>query len=124
YVYIGSSLIKTFEIPTDMQGNVWHVFDISPEGELVPYNTISRTTDESRDVLNGNSYAVSERVRVQVQDPESALEFNKQGEEAYRSGSYSEAISLYRKAIEHDANLGQAYSNLGLAYYKNGNKAE
>jgi len=122
YVYIGSSLIKTFEIPVDIQGNVWHVFDISPEGELIPYNTVTRTTDESRDVLNGTSYAVSERVRIQ--DPERALEFNSQGEAAYRAGNYNEAISLYRKAIEHDNNLGQAYSNLGLAYYKNGNKAE
>ena len=42
----------------------------------------------------------------------------------YHNNNLDSAIELYKKAIELHPEFGQAYSNLGLAYYKNGNKAE
>ncbi|ENA2289173.1 tetratricopeptide repeat protein, partial [Escherichia coli] len=35
-----------------------------------------------------------------------------------------QAIQLFQQATELDGNYGQAFSNLGLAYQKNGNIAE
>jgi Flp pilus assembly protein TadD len=53
-----------------------------------------------------------------------AKELNRQGEAAHHAGNIEHAIELYRQAVNLDQNYGQAYSNLGSAYQKNGNTAE
>lgn len=45
-VYSGSALIRTFAIPTNREGTVWHVFDYNPTTNiLMPVNTFSYSND-------------------------------------------------------------------------------
>ncbi|NLM96074.1 MAG: tetratricopeptide repeat protein [Halanaerobiaceae bacterium] len=47
-----------------------------------------------------------------------AKDTNDLAEELYRDGEIDEAIFYYELALEYDPEYAQAYSNLGLAYYK------
>ncbi|WP_438711326.1 tetratricopeptide repeat protein [Aquimarina muelleri] len=126
YVYIGSSLIKTFYIPSHVTGNIWDVFKISAEGEIITINKFYQSTITNLEhLMKSNNYqetnfeATSNRI-----DITEAKEVNKLGEKQYHNNNLEESIVLYKKSIELNPEFGQAYSNLGLAYYKNGNKAE
>lgn len=125
FVYIGSSLIKSFTVPVGVNGNVWKVFDLSPEGEIVVHNKMFKTTAPTEDILNGNNYEESHfSPAAALSDKDEAKRLNTLGETAYHAGNMDEAIDHYLAAIDLYNDFGQAYSNLGLAYYKNGNKAE
>lgn len=121
YVYVGSSLIKTIDIPEHTKGNAWHIFDLTENGELVASDAIFRTYDASSEI-GSQTYSTLET--LSRNNPGEALRLNELGETAYHEGNYTKAIILYRQAIDNNGSLGQAYSNLGLAYYKNGNMAE
>lgn len=126
YVYIGSSLINTFYIPTQVSGNIWDVFKISPEGEIITVNKFYKSSiTDPEYVMQSNNYQESsfESSIIHI-DITEAKEQNKLGEKQYHNGNLEQSIALYKKAIELQPEFGQAYSNLGLAYYKNGNKAE
>lgn len=43
------------------------------------------------------------------------------GLDYHRQGQWDEAIARYRQAIDHDADMAQAYYNQGLAYWAKGN---
>lgn len=49
---------------------------------------------------------------------ESAKEINSRGEKAYHEGKLGESVELYLSAIAKDSEFSQAYSNLGLSYWK------
>lgn len=57
-------------------------------------------------------------------DTQLARKYNREGEAVYKTGQLEQAIQLFQQATELDGNYGQAFSNLGLAYQKNGNIAE
>ncbi len=56
-------------------------------------------------------------------DTQLARKYNREGEAVYKPVS-RQAIQLFQQATELDGNYGQAFSNTGLAYQKNGNIAE
>lgn len=49
-----------------------------------------------------------------------ALDLNKKGEKLYHAKKYDESIYYYKQAIDKSPTFAQAYSNLGLAYQRNG----
>jgi tetratricopeptide (TPR) repeat protein len=55
---------------------------------------------------------------VSTTQKESAREINARGEKAYHAGKIDESVTLYRSAISADPEFAQAFSNLGLSYWK------
>ncbi|MDR2870810.1 MAG: tetratricopeptide repeat protein [Deferribacteraceae bacterium] len=128
FVYIGSSLIKSYQVPRSAPGMTWLPFYIDSYGNIVDVNAFVSnftTTDEyitSRLIaaVEGNSVAY----RPSTQNIATSTTLNADGETAYHNKDYQTAVALYLQAIELDPNNGQAYSNLGLAYQRMNNFSE
>ncbi len=56
--------------------------------------------------------------RISASAKESAKDINDRGEKAYHAGKLGESVDLYLSAIAKDPESAQAYSNLGLSYWK------
>ncbi len=56
--------------------------------------------------------------RISASAKESAKDSNDRGEQAYHAGKLGESVELYLAAIATDPESAQAYSNLGLSYWK------
>lgn len=130
FVYVGQSLVRTYYVPKEQRGNLWKVFRITASGDFQDINTLegSQAKDAAyvlgdiEPLLNeGRSVAAQAASQVAQGD---AKALNRKGEAAYHEGKLDLAIDFYRQAIELDANYGQAYSNLGLAYQKANRTAE
>lgn len=127
FVYVGQSLVKTYYVPKDKIGNVWSIFKINENGEIIDVNNIlSKTSNQVGIESDGNDedYNNQENVYVSTEDKKTALSFNKKGDMAYQNGDVNTATNYYKQAIEYNPLFGQAYSNLGLMYIKQGQKAE
>jgi hypothetical protein len=61
---------------------------------------------------------------VSVAKRDSARETNSKGEKAYHAGDVAGSVELYQAAIKADPDFAQAYSNLGLSYWKLGKYAD
>lgn len=55
---------------------------------------------------------------VAISKRESAKEINSRGEKAFHAGKVADSVTLYLSAIEADPEFAQAFSNLGLSYWK------
>lgn len=55
---------------------------------------------------------------VSVLKRETAKELNARGEKTYHAGKVNASVGLYLSAIDADPEFSQAYSNLGLSYWK------
>jgi tetratricopeptide (TPR) repeat protein len=130
FVYVGESLVRTYDVPKHEAGNLWTVFRLSGDGEFEDINTMRgvQVTDAGNVADNIDSYNTSTAPVVaanqQAGDPDRARNLNRQGEHAYHAGRLDDAIAFYQRAIDADPGYGQAYSNLGLAYQKAGRAAE
>lgn len=128
FVYVGSSLVRTYNVPVNKPGNVWAVFRLNPNGDFEDINTVSQADFRGRDVdalpevLNGVQGSLN--VSPVTANITLAKKLNRDGEAAYVRGELAQATSLFQAAIGQDSAFGQAYSNLGLAYQKQGNIAE
>ncbi|NOT20971.1 MAG: tetratricopeptide repeat protein [Sideroxydans sp.] len=139
FVYVGKTLIKTFEVPKST-GNLWTVFTVSEVGELqesglmqsVAANTGPGSYQLEEYLMATNApQLIKPEINFKTMHPSTSIKLdamaeslNKEGEMAYHSGNLDESIRLYQAAIELDGNYGQAYSNLGLAFQKAGREAE
>ncbi|OJT20336.1 hypothetical protein BO221_30340 [Archangium sp. Cb G35] len=128
FVYVGSSLVRTFTPPKGKAGNVWVVFGIGDNGEFYDINKFTDVKDRGQVgsfmqglIKGGGFQSVPE---VSVDQTRLADTLNKQGEKTYHEGKLDEAVSLYLEAIANNPEHGQAYSNLGLAYQKLNRNAE
>ncbi|WP_163411315.1 tetratricopeptide repeat protein [Flavobacterium ajazii] len=123
FVYVGQSLVKTYYIPKNKTGNVWNLFKINENGEIIDINTvISKTTQDVG--INYGDNDVEEEVYVSNEDKKRALQLNRKGDLAYQNKDVDGALEFYKQAIEYYPTFGQAYGNLGLMYIKKGYKAE
>ncbi|WP_163400373.1 tetratricopeptide repeat protein [Flavobacterium fluviatile] len=123
FVYVGQSLVKTYYMPKNKTGNVWNLFKINENGEIIDINTvISKTTQDVG--INYGDNDVEEQVYVSNEDKKRAMQLNRKGDLAYQNKDINTALEFYKQAIEYYPTFGQAYGNLGLMYIKKGYKAE
>ncbi len=129
FVYIGQSLVRTYDVPQHQAGNLWTVFRITGDGEIQDINAMRGVRVSADNVLGTIDRYNNEQMRVVAAnqsnvDPIRAKSLNAEGERAYHAGDLDQSIDLYREAIDLNPEYGQAYSNLGLAFQKAGRPAE
>ena len=134
FVYVGSSLVRSYSVPAGKRGNIWTVFKLNPNGEFEDINSVTSanfngTTLDVRDLATvimpaTDSSAPASPAMQNSGDTQLARKYNREGEAVYKTGQLEQAIQLFQQATELDGNYGQAFSNLDLAYQKNGNIAE
>lgn len=126
FVYIGNTLIKSYNVPRQKQGTVWVVFMIDESGNIVDINNFENSTswEGVRSLLTNYRYSSKPANSITENDRQNAFNINKQGENYYHAGNMDQAINYYQQALEHNPFDGQIYSNLGLAFSKNGRNAE
>ncbi|EFU9228073.1 tetratricopeptide repeat protein [Escherichia coli] len=134
FVYVGSSLVRSYSVPAGKRGNIWTVFKLNPNGEFEDINSVTSanfndTTLDVRDLATvimpaTDSSAPASPAMQNSGDTQLARKYNREGEAVYKTGQLEQTIQLFQQATELDGNYGQAFSNLGLAYQKNGNIAE
>ncbi len=134
FVYVGSSLVRSYSVPAGKRGNIWTVFKLNPNGEFEDINSVTSanfngTTLDVRDLATvimpaTDSSAPASPAMQNSGDTQLARKYNREGEAVYKTGQLEQAFQLFQQATELDGNYGQAFSNLGLAYQKNGNIAE
>ncbi|HAJ5304109.1 TPA: tetratricopeptide repeat protein [Escherichia coli] len=134
FVYVGSSLVRSYSVPAGKRGNIWTVFKLNPNGEFEDINSVTSanfngTTLDVRDLATvimpaTDSSAPASPAMQNSGDTQLARKYNREGEAVYKTGQLEQAIQLFQQATELDGNYGQAFSNLGLAYQKNSNIAE
>jgi tetratricopeptide (TPR) repeat protein len=128
FVYIGQTLIRTYDVPKSQKGNLWAVFAVTEAGEFEDFNVLKGVVSEDRLDLAEFQGVIEKTAPANLSfsaaSQTSAKELNRQGEVAYHAKSYDEAIRLYQAAIDQDGNYGQAYSNLGLVFQKAGRVSE
>jgi uncharacterized protein YfaP (DUF2135 family) len=128
FVYVGSSLVRTFTPPPGKTGNTWVVFGIGENGEFYDLNQFTDSTGS--DALGPTLQAqlgggeLKSAPNVTSDQLSLADSLNRQGETAYHAKNLDGAVSLYLEAIANNPEHSQAYSNLGLAYQKLHRNAE
>lgn len=131
FVYVGSSLVRSYTVPVGQPGNIWTVFKLNPNGEFDDINRMSGEEfimpDHDVDKLP-TILAASGNATVPVTQTTTntvlAKKYNREGEAVYKDGNLEQAIQLFQQATEFDSSYGQAFSNLGLVYQKEGKIAE
>lgn len=127
FVYIGSSLVRTFRPPPTKVGNTWIVFGIGADGEFTDVNEFADLSDRAivktrlQELLNNTFRSAPVTTAASIRTADQA---NREGEKAYHRRDHQRAVSLYLEAINGNPENGQAYSNLGLVYQKMGHRAE
>jgi uncharacterized protein YfaP (DUF2135 family) len=128
FVYVGTTLIRTYYVPKAKTGTLWTLFEIGEGGEFTDINQVSSasTPDEVGAKLAAmiNADKVEVAAAASTDDKARAKDLNKQGEDAYHRKEIDTSITLYQQAIDADPEYGQAYSNLGLSFQKAGRVAE
>lgn len=128
FVYVGSSLVRTFSPPKNKVGNTWVVFGVGETGEFYDINKFADLP--SRESVGGlmeqilGSGDFQSVPEVDTDQRTLADNLNKQGEKAYHQKNFDDSVALYLEAINNNPEHSQAYSNLGLVYQKMGKKAE
>lgn len=123
YVYVGQTLVRTYSVPRQ-PGNLWTVLRIDGEDRFEDINRISASSAAAEGIGEEIAQAPGGVDNGGAEDSEDAAQANERGETAYRAGDLSGAIAAYQQAIELDPGHALAYSNLGLAYVKQGRAAE
>jgi uncharacterized protein YfaP (DUF2135 family) len=128
FVYVGSSLVRTFTPPPGKTGNTWVVFGIGENGEFYDLNQFTDSTgsDALGPILQAQLGGGELKSAPNVTSDQLSLAdtLNRQGETAYHAKNLDGAVSLYLEAIANNPEHSQAYSNLGLAYQKLHRNAE
>lgn len=126
YVYIGNTLIKSYDVPKYKKGTVWVVFMIDESGNIIDINNFenSASWEGVRSLLSNYRYSSTPSNSITENYRQTAFDINKQGENFYHSGRIEQAVNYYQQALEYNPFDGQIYSNLGLAFSKIGRNAE
>jgi tetratricopeptide (TPR) repeat protein len=125
HVYIGTTLIKTYYVPSNKNGTVWIPFLIDENGNIVDISDFKNANSWEAVKAILKNYRPNERdIVISSGAAESSKTLNKKGEDAYHAKNLELSVEYYLQAIEQNPNFGQAYSNLGLSFQKLGREAE
>lgn len=128
-VYVGQTLIRTYNARPGAAGNTWVVFGIDENGAFHDIERYIETNGGGAAILpnlkpliRGESFASDLHITdAQIQR---AKKLNAKGEKVYHEQRLEDAMYLFQEAVNLDPQFGQAYSNLGLTYQKLGRDAE
>ncbi len=129
FIYVGESLVRTFYVPKNINGNLWTVFKMDQDGTLQDINIVSGTMNHSHEMdqrllpFIDNDLFVKPHVAEQAQINQSNA-LNIRGESAYKNKRYQEAIDFFTESINLYPYNGKAYGNLGVAFIKTNRTAE
>ncbi|MCJ7955380.1 MAG: hypothetical protein MUW57_02005 [Pseudomonas sp.] len=125
FVYKDSTLMRSYRVPQNRQGNLWVVFRLTAEGQLQDIDRVLQGNEEVESrmsdldpLLLANGKPIDEVV-AKDEGPVDAKGLNQKGEASYRKGDFGSAGIYYREAIELDPGYAQVYSNLALSDRKN-----
>ncbi|ROM25033.1 hypothetical protein BK645_18110 [Pseudomonas protegens] len=125
FVYKGPTLMRSYRVPQNRQGNFWVVFRLTANGQLQDIDRVLQGNEEVESrmsdldpLLLANGKPIDE-VLARDEGPVDAKSLNQKGEASYRKGDFGSAGIYYREAIELDPGFAQAYSNLALSNRKN-----
>lgn len=118
FVYRADSLVKTYYIPEQQEGNLWKVFSIDHNNQIRDYNELSYTGYFGTDYDNIED-------AVAVAEPAEAA-YLEQGEQAYARKEYETAVRLYIKALQQSPESEQPriVNNIALAALRMGEYAK
>lgn len=122
-VYIGQTLVRTYNVNPSKIGNLWVVFSIDEDGIIHDINKYSGINSDPHNIklLNESNFTLDTYTE---EDKAQAKKYNTKGEEEYHRGNLEQSMYLFLDAINLYSNYGQAYSNLGLVYQKLNRDAE
>ena len=98
-------------------GNVYRCLS-DYNNALAAYKKASELDPDTAGMRDGTGISQNEST------PKSARSWNELGEAFFKTGSYKEATTAFKKAIETDGHFGWAYSNLAHVLSFQGNHAE
>ncbi|MCV6630699.1 MAG: hypothetical protein OIF50_12675 [Flavobacteriaceae bacterium] len=126
FVYIGSSLVKTYNVPQNIKnGNLWVVFKIDEASVIKDINALVSVKFDELDRFIERVRVTDELAFFQAdRNVNASKQWNRKGETAYHSNDLVLALDFFRKAVESDPLNGQAYSNMGLTFQKLNREAE
>ncbi len=120
FVYKGNNLIKTYYVPTNQTANLWSVFTMRPNGEIIDHNEMTYVTE----VQNEDNNRAADAARAAAEEArayaDNAVTYLSEGENAYRNRQYEQSLKLYQKALNNQPDVDRAivYNNMALSYLK------
>lgn len=126
-VYVGQTLIRTYNVDSQKTATSWIVFGIDEEGafhDINQYLSLSRSGMQQHmaEVIGKDSFESHSLISDAIK--KEAKRINTRGEKLYHENRREEAMYLFQDAINLYPSYGQAYSNLGLTYQKLDRTAE
>lgn len=126
-VYVGQTMIRSYNAKPSKAGTAWIVFGIDEEGafhdiDLYTYLNNDPLKKYLDDIVSADTFET--HLIISSATKSSAKRINTQGEKLYQEKKLEEAMYRFQDAINIYPSYGQAYSNLGLTYQKLNRTAE
>jgi len=120
-VYVGQTLIRTYNVKPSVTGTSWVVFGIDENGafhDINQYLSLTRSgmTNHLNELIKAPSFDNYSLITPAIK--KEAKRINTQGEKKYKDGQLEQAMYAFQNAVNLYPSYGQAYSNLGLTYQK------
>lgn len=126
-VYVGQTMIRSYNASPNKEGTAWIVFGIDEKGAFHDINQYTYLNSEPLkkyldDIVSADTFET--HLIVSSETKSSAKRLNTQGEKLYQEKKLEDAMYRFQDAINIYPSYGQAYSNLGLTYQKLDRTAE
>ncbi|WP_428240164.1 tetratricopeptide repeat protein [Gynuella sp.] len=126
-VYVGQTLIRTYNVKQDTTATSWIVFGIDESGafhDINQYLSLSRQglAHHMSSLIEAASFEDHSLITPAIK--QEAKRINTRGESLYHDKNLEDAMYAFQDAINLYPSYGQAYSNLGLTYQKLDRTAE
>jgi hypothetical protein len=126
-VYVGQTMIRSYNAKPNKAGTAWVVFGIDEKGafhdiDLYTYLNNDPLKTYLDDIVSADTFET--HLIVSSATKSSAKRLNTQGEKLYQEKKLEDAMYRFQDAINIYPSYGQAYSNLGLTYQKLNRTAE
>lgn len=126
-VYVGQTLIRTYNVKPDQTASSWVVFGIDENGafhDIDQYLSLNREglASHLNSLISADSFESHSLITDAIK--QEAKRINTRGEKLYGEKKLEEAMYAFQDAVNLYPSFGQAYSNLGLTYQKLDRTAE